>query len=132
MTLEGKEQPLGQRWGRGPVEEKSEQHYARVGDQLVTVSAKLGDALTRSAEQWRSHAWSQVPTYDVDRLAIEDSEGKVAVSRSGADWLRGDEKIAYMPVSRLLSVSPTPTPTAVDAGRGQGVVDFDPRARPSR
>lgn len=88
--------------------------YLRVGDQVVTSSADLGEALQRAPGEWPSHRLTDLRLFEIDRLTVrdagedgesEDGEsggGEMTLRRDGADWTRDGEKISYTPVSDLL------------------------------
>jgi hypothetical protein len=76
--------------------------YARAGGQLFTTKSRVGEALMRGAEDWRSHAVSSIEVYQVDSLHVQDDQGSFDVKRAGSDWQRGKETISYTPVSDLL------------------------------
>jgi hypothetical protein len=76
--------------------------YARAGGQLFTTKSRVGEALMRGEQDWRSRAVSGLEVYQVDALHVEDAAGPLDVKRAGSDWQRGKEIISYTPVSDLL------------------------------
>jgi hypothetical protein len=83
--------------------------YLRVGDQVVTSRADLGEALERAPEEWPSHRLTDLRLYEIDRIAVrdlgaeaDDGGGEMVLQRDGADWTRDGEAISYTPVSDLL------------------------------
>ncbi len=76
--------------------------YARAGGQLFTTKSRVGEALMRGAEEWRSHAVTGMEVYQIDSLQVEDPAGSFVVKRAGSDWQRGKDTISYTPVSDLL------------------------------
>ena len=76
--------------------------YARAGGQLFTTKSRVGEALMRGGEDWRSRAVTSTEVYQVDSLRVEDAAGAFDVKRAGSDWQRGKDVISYTPVSDLL------------------------------
>lgn len=76
--------------------------YARAGGQLFTTKSRVGEALMRGEQDWRSRAASAIEVYQVDSVHLEDASGTLDVKRAGTDWQRGKETISYTPVSDLL------------------------------
>jgi hypothetical protein len=99
--LRGSEQPFRIEVGAADPE-SAERRYARLGSLLFTTEAKLGEALERGAEQWRALGWSGVEVYQIDAAKTSGSGEPLALKRAGADWQRGEVKIAYTPVSDFL------------------------------
>jgi hypothetical protein len=58
--------------------------------------------LGRAAEEWRSHSWSSLEVYQIDRLEARDEAGETVFERDGGEWLRDGARVAYEPVSELL------------------------------
>ena len=84
------------------VEEGGEVYYGRAAGQLFEVETGLPAALARSAADWRSRSWTTAQVFEIEGARFEDAEGAVAVSRDGADWKRGEERVAYSAASDLL------------------------------
>ncbi|MEP7013066.1 MAG: DUF4340 domain-containing protein [Acidobacteriota bacterium] len=77
--------------------------YARAGGQLFTTKSRVGEALMRGGEDWRSRAVSSIEVYQVDSVHVEeDGAPPLDVTRAGTDWQRGKDTISYTPVSDLL------------------------------
>ncbi|MEJ2086069.1 MAG: DUF4340 domain-containing protein, partial [Acidobacteriota bacterium] len=86
-----------------PVPDSNELVYVRVAGQIAEAATDLAEALERAPEHWQSLALTTLQTYQIDRLIIEDSErGGLTLTRSGADWLRDEDKISFTTVSDLL------------------------------
>jgi hypothetical protein len=99
--LRGSEQPL--RIDIGDADpESAERRYARLGSLLFTTEAKLAETLERGAEQWRALGWSGIEVYQIDAARTSGTGGPLDLKRAGADWQRGEVKIAYTPVSDFL------------------------------
>lgn len=75
----------------------------RAGDQLAETSTDLAQWLERRPESWRSRSLSRFESWGIDGLTLVDGAGELVLERSGADWLRDGDKIAYPPVGDLLS-----------------------------
>jgi len=77
--------------------------HGRLGDQVfVFQNQALAEAVARPADQWRSRSWSGMRVFGIDSVTAQDGHGELSVQRSGGDWLRGEERIPYTPVSDLL------------------------------
>ncbi len=77
-------------------------HFARIGDVVFETNADLGQAFTRSTQEWRSHAWTTIAGFEVDRLRVHGEEGSLDLVRADGDWTRDGERIDFALVSRLL------------------------------
>ena len=87
----------------GVAGEEPERRYGRVGDQVfVFAGRELMEDVDRAAADWRSPSWSGERVFRIDALEVEDAAGTLRVERAGGDWMRGDDRIAYAPVSDLL------------------------------
>jgi hypothetical protein len=86
----------------GSRKEGAEENYARTGDLVVTTAAALGAALERSAADWRSKAWSSIPVFEVDQVTVTGSGEPLTVTRDEGSWRRGEDTVAYGPVSDFL------------------------------
>lgn len=99
--IEGDE-PVRVEFG-GVADEELERRYGRVGDQVfVFVDRELVEDVERPAAHWRSPTWSGQRVFRIDAVEVEDAAGRLKVERSGSDWMRGEDRIAYGPVSELL------------------------------
>ena len=103
VRLAGSEQPFRFELGL-PTDatEEGASFYGRVERQMVELETQLVDSLALSAAEWRSTSWASMQVFKVETARLEDAEGVLEVSRDGADWKRGEDRIAYSVVSDLL------------------------------
>lgn len=87
-----------------PVEEGGEAVYARAGGQLFESITDLDEAAARPAREWRSRSWTELRSFDVDRIEASGPVGEptVVLTRDGTDWRRGEEPIPYTAGSDLV------------------------------
>lgn len=78
--------------------------YARAGDQLFETVTDLDEAAARPAREWRSRSWTELRSFDVDRIEASGPEGEptLVLTRDGTDWKRGGETIPYTAGSDLV------------------------------
>ncbi len=99
VVLAGREQPfrleLGSATGEGVV-------YGRADSQLFEVKTRLSESLATPATDWRSKSWTALQVFKIDTARFEDAEGTLEISRDGADWKRGEDRVGYTVVSDLL------------------------------
>jgi hypothetical protein len=77
--------------------------YARVGGQLFEAVTDLDEAAARPAEEWRSPAWTDLRSYEVDRVEVAvPGDPELVLVREGVDWRRGEETVSYTAASDLL------------------------------
>jgi Domain of unknown function (DUF4340) len=78
--------------------------YARAGGQLIETQTALAAAATRPADEWRARGLSRLAVHQVDKARIKQAgtPGELVLTRSDADWKRGEELIPFTPVSDLL------------------------------
>ncbi|MCZ6507375.1 MAG: DUF4340 domain-containing protein [Acidobacteria bacterium] len=96
----GDDQSLLLEWGAEVA--AGDGHYARIGEVIFETIADLGPALSRSAQEWRSHAWTTIAGFEVDQLRIDDEDGSSNLVRDSGDWTRDGDRIDFGLVSRLL------------------------------
>jgi len=100
--IEGEDEPVRVELG-GVADEELERRYGRVGNQVfVFVDREMVEDVERPAADWRSPTWSGQRVFRIDAVEVEDAAGRLKVERSGSDWMRGEDRIAYGPVSELL------------------------------
>lgn len=87
-----------------PVGEGGDAVYARAAGQLFETATDLDEAAARPAQEWRSRSWTELRSFDVDRIAATGPEnrGTVTLTRDGTDWHRGEETIPYTAGSDLV------------------------------
>ncbi len=100
-VLAGREQPFRLELGDA-VEEGGETVYGHAAGELFEVRTRLTDLLATAAADWRSRAWTPLQVFKIESARFERAGSVVEVRRDGADWLRGEERIAYSAVSDLL------------------------------
>ncbi len=76
--------------------------YGRADDQLFEVETGLVESLAIAGADWRSKTWTALQVFKIESARLEDAEGALEVSRDGADWKRGEDRIGYAVVSDLL------------------------------
>lgn len=78
--------------------------YAQVEGQRFEAATDLTAALERPAAAWRSPSWTELRSFEVDRIEAEEpgTGGTVELTREGVDWRRGEEEIPYTVASDLL------------------------------
>lgn len=78
--------------------------YARAGGQLFEAVTDLDEAAVRPVQEWRSRSWTELRSYDVDRVEVEErgGAGPLTLVRDGVDWRRGDDAISYTAASDFL------------------------------
>lgn len=100
-VLNGKSDPFRVELG-APLATDANRRYARAAGVLFDTDSKLGEALGKAADAWRSLAWSGFEVYRVDKASFKDAAGELEVERSGPDWKRGKDLVSFTPVSDLL------------------------------
>jgi len=101
--------------------------YMRANGQSFEAKTELADAVTRPAAQWRSKSWTSFDTWKVERIRIEDAQGKLELARSSGDWLRDGIKIPYTDVGDLLYAITSARADSVDAGAAAAQAPKAPR-----
>jgi len=77
--------------------------YARVGGQLFETVTDLDEAAARPPDQWRSPSWTELRSFEVDRIEVtEPGADELVLDREGVDWRRGEETVPYTVASDLL------------------------------
>ncbi len=76
--------------------------YGRADSQLFELKTRLTESLAATAADWRSKSWTALQVFEIEAAAFADSEGTVEISRDGADWQRGEDRVSYTVVSDLL------------------------------
>lgn len=77
--------------------------YARAGGQLFEAVTGLDEAAAKPARDWRSRSWTELRSYEVDRLEVtEPGAAPLTLVRQGVDWRRNDETIPYTAASDFL------------------------------
>lgn len=102
LVLNKKEQPFKLEWGE-TVKKDPKAHYAKLGDQVFETDANLSQELERSAEQWRSRSLSPWESWRIAQLTAVEGDKKLELVQKNGEWYRGKGKLAYTPVSDLLS-----------------------------
>lgn len=129
IVTTGQADPFRLLWGNA-VPEQEGHYYATADGQLFTTEADLMDALSRSAEEWRSRAITSLETYQIDWIEVsQQGQDDLRLERAGADWKRNEDAIAFTSVSDFLYAV-----TGADAGdmespeelRSRGVKLGDP------
>ncbi len=81
---------------------ETDQRYARIDGQLVTLGTGLDSALARAPSEWQASSWTALEVFEIDSFRAVDGQGEVLLERSGADWARDGVRISYQPVSDFL------------------------------
>ncbi len=76
--------------------------YGRAGSQLFEAKTRLTESLATSAADWRSKSWTSLQVFKIETARFETSEGPLEISRDGADWKRGEDRVSYTVASDLL------------------------------
>ncbi len=113
VVLAGREQPFRLELGSATGDDGT--FYGRQGSQLFEVKTGLGEAIGRTAAQWRSKSWTALQVFEIETARFEDAEGAFEVRRDGADWKRGEDRIGFTTVSDLLY--------AIADAKGERVLD---------
>ena len=100
VVLAGREKPFRLELGDPAGEEGMV--YGRSDSQLFEVKTRLPESLAASAADWRSKSWTGLQVFKIETARFEDAQGILEVSRDGADWKRGDDRVGYTVVSDLL------------------------------
>lgn len=87
-----------------PVEGAGGAVYARAGGQLFEAATDLDDAAARPPDEWRSRSWTELRSFEVDRVEVVEAgrADPVTLVREGVDWRRGDDTIPYTAASDFL------------------------------
>lgn len=101
VVLAGDGQPFRLELGH-PVDESNGLVYGQADGQQFELEAELSGSIAVSAADWRSKSLTTLQVFEIESARFEDAGGTVEMSRDGADWKRGDERIAYSAVSDLL------------------------------
>lgn len=102
VVLAGRGEPFRLEVG-APVAEGSVSRYVRVGEQVAEVSTDLGRWLATEPGSWRSRRLTRFDSWEIDAATVADAAGTLKLERAGTDWKRGEEKIAFTPVSDLFT-----------------------------
>lgn len=100
VGIKGREQPW--RLELGALDAGAGSSFARVVGQLVTIGQDLPKNLEKGTEAWRSRGWTSFQVYQIDAAEIKDSTGTLSLARAGADWKRGEDRIAFTAASDFL------------------------------
>ncbi len=100
-VLEGREQPFRIELGN-PKSDAEGVVYGRADGQLFELATSLPDTLAKSPAEWRSRDWTTLQVFSIEGASFEDAAGTVELTREGADWLRGAERIDYSTASDVL------------------------------
>lgn len=65
------------------------------GEGVLIEEPALQEAAERSAEDWRSRAWSPVDGYEVDAAVFVDAGGETRIEKVEGDWRRDGEPIGF-------------------------------------
>jgi hypothetical protein len=77
--------------------------YARAAGQLFEAVTGLDEAAARPVADWRSRSWTELASYEVDRIEVsEPGAPALTLVREGVDWRRGDETVPYTAASDFL------------------------------
>ncbi len=114
-VLTGREQPFRLELGAAAGEEGT--FYGRTESQLVEIKTELSGSLAASAADWRSRSWTSLQVFKIEAARFEDSNDALEISRDGADWKRGDDRVGYTVVSDLLY--------PITEAKGEQVLDRD-------
>ncbi len=99
-VLVGRERPFRLELGAAAGDEGL--FYGRVDSQLIEIKTRLPESLAVTAADWRSRSWTALQVFKIETARFETPEGAFEVSRDGADWKRGADRIGYTVVSDLL------------------------------
>lgn len=103
VVLAGTEQAFRFELGHPTTEDaEGNTFYGRVGSQIVELDTELDETLALPAAGWRSKSWTAFQVFEVETASLKDAAGTLEIRRDGADWKRGDDRIAYTAVSDLL------------------------------
>lgn len=98
------------------TETADERYYRRSDGQLFRASKSLDESVTRRAAEWRSRRWTELESYDIERLDVADAAGgETLVEKVDGDWQRDGEEIPYAAASDFLY--------ALTGARAEGFVD---------
>lgn len=70
-------------------------HAIAGGEGVRVEEPVLQEAAARSAEDWRSRAWSPVDGYEVDAAVFVDAGGETRIEKVEGDWQRDGEPIGF-------------------------------------
>ncbi len=76
--------------------------YGRADSQQFEVKTRLTESLKAAAADWRSKSWTSLQVFKIETARFESAEGPLEISRDGADWKRGEDRVSYTAVSDLL------------------------------
>ncbi len=77
--------------------------WARAANTVFQVRTRLAESVRRAPADWRSRQLSALEVHDVETATVRDDKTSFRLTRSDADWKRGDTLISFLPVSNLLS-----------------------------
>ncbi len=77
-------------------------YYGRIGSQIFEVETALAASLTTTPAEWRSLAWTSLQVFGIETAQFRGSNLTVELTRDGADWRRGKDRVAYSAVSDVL------------------------------
>ncbi|MDH3746199.1 MAG: DUF4340 domain-containing protein, partial [Acidobacteriota bacterium] len=97
----GEEQDVEIRLGSRASDDE-ELRYALVDGQVFLTETELGELAPSPASDWRSRGWTKLEVFAVEKLRLREGESELVLERSGGDWLRGGDKIAYTTASDVL------------------------------
>jgi hypothetical protein len=100
VQAKGSDAPLVVELGGGePVPGK---RIVRAADQAFVATTRLLDSATRPADAWRSRHWTRFENWRIERVAIDDAQGKLVLERKDGNWLRDGVEVPFAAASDLL------------------------------
>jgi hypothetical protein len=120
LAVAGRAEPVLVTLG-GETAPGSGERWARAEGLSFATRTLLADALARPASEWRSRSWTGFESWRIERIRIEDAEGRLELLREAGEWKRDGEIVPYGEASDLLF--------ALTSARATTVVTPDEAAR---
>lgn len=120
LTLAGRTEPLLVALGAETAPGSGER-WVRAEGLTFATRTRLAESLEKPAPEWRSKSWTGFESWRIERIRIEDSEGKLDLLREAGEWKRDGEVVPYGEASDLLFAITSARATTVvppeEAGR---------------
>ncbi len=102
IEVQDRPAPLSLVWGKA-VEGDPDRHFAATEDLVFETGSGIGRFFDLQPAEWRSREVISLEPFEIDAFeAVEKGLEPVSLTRSGADWIRGDTTVSFPSVSDFL------------------------------
>lgn len=111
----------------GPVPGGGGAIYGRADGQVFEAVTQLAERAARPADEWRSRAWTELRSFEIQRVEIRAAGGEpLRLERDGGDWQRDGGAVSYTEVSDLLFAITDARAAEIPGGDGGGAAVGEP------